>query len=566
MIQLRPYQEEAVASIYAHLRERDDNPCVVIPTGGGKTPVLASVCRDAVELWDGRVLVIAHVKELLEQAVDKIRRMAPGLGSQVGVYSAGLRRRDSDHRIIVAGIQSVYRHACDLGPFDLILIDEAHMIPPDGEGMYRAFLADARVVNPSVRLIGLTATPYRMRSGPICAQDHLLHHVCYEVGIRELIARGYLAPLTTRGGRRQIDASTLRVRAGEFVASEAEAAMDGDDMVASVCEEIAEASADRRSVLIFCVGVRHARHVARVLGSITQSEVGAVFADTPAEERRDILSRFRDGSIRYLVNVDVLTTGFDAPGIDCIALVRPTLSPGLYYQMVGRGFRTHPDKSDCLVLDFGGNVVRHGPVDTLSARASRPAPSEGDAPAKECPDCRVIVAAGFARCPNCGHQFPPPKHRPLESKASRAGILSGEVATETIEVLGVEYSVHRKRGAPDDAPRSLRVEYKIGFHRYQSEWVCFEHAGFARTKAEAWWRERSNAPVPSTATDAEVLANAGALCSTRTITIRAVSGERYERIVAHGLGTKPDWREPGWDEVTEGFVYAGAWDDDELPF
>ncbi len=198
MLTLRPYQREAVEAVYRHLRERDDHPCVVLPTASGKTLVLGQICRDGVERWGGRVLVLAHVKELLEQAVEKLHAMAPDLWMKVGVYSAGLGSRDTEHPIIVAGIQSVYQRAGELDAFDLILVDECHMLPPNGEGMYRTFLADARVVNPNVRLVGLTATPYRMTSGMICGPENLLNEVCYEAGVRELIVQGYLSPLRTK--------------------------------------------------------------------------------------------------------------------------------------------------------------------------------------------------------------------------------------------------------------------------------------------------------------------------------------------------------------------------------
>ena len=147
MITLRPYQEAAKAAVYEHLRTRDDNPCVVIPTAGGKTPIMASICKDAVGPWNGRVLILAHVKELLEQATEKLNVICPEV--KFGVYSAGLKRRDTEHSVIIAGIQSVYKRACELDAFDLIIIDEAHMIPPDGEGMYQQFLADAKVINPA---------------------------------------------------------------------------------------------------------------------------------------------------------------------------------------------------------------------------------------------------------------------------------------------------------------------------------------------------------------------------------------------------------------------------------
>ena len=384
MLKLRSYQEEAVGAIYRHLRERDDNPCVVIPTGGGKTPVMATVCRDAVGTWSGRVLILAHVRELLEQAVEKLKIVAPEMWLKTGIYSAGLKCRDTEHPIIVAGIQSVYRRACELDAFDLVIIDEAHMIPPDGDGMYRSFLEDARSVNPNVRVIGLTATPFRMKSGTICEPDNVLNHVCYEIGVKELIVQGYLCPLVTKGTREVIDTSGLHVRAGEFVASEAEDLMDTDELVESACREIVEYTQERRSVLVFTSGVRHGEHVAEVLRQISGDEVETVFGVTAGDERDRALTSFKNGTLKYLVNVNVLTMGFDAPNIDCIAMVRPTLSPGLYYQMVGRGFRPHDGKDSCLVLDFGGNVLRHGPVDAIRIHRVNHR-GNGEAPAKQCP-------------------------------------------------------------------------------------------------------------------------------------------------------------------------------------
>jgi len=564
MLELRPYQHEAVEAVYRHLREREDNPCVVIPTGGGKTPVMATVCRDAVGRWGGRVLILAHVKELLEQAREKIRMVAPEMWMQTGIYSAGLKSRDTEHPIIIAGIQSVYRRACDLDAFDLVIIDEAHMIPPDGDGMYRTFLVEARTVNPHLRVIGLTATPFRMKSGMICESENVLNHVCYEIGVKELILQGFLCPLISKGSRETIDTSGLHVRAGEFVAGEAEDLMDTDVRVESACGEIVERTEERRSVLIFATGVRHGQHLAEVLRRKSGEDVGMVFGETAGGERDQVLAGFKAGALKYLVNVNVLTMGFDAPNIDCIVMVRPTLSPGLYYQMVGRGFRPHEGKENCLVLDFGGNVLRHGPVDAIRIGTAGHR-GNGDAPAKECPECRSLIAAGYAVCPDCGYEFPPRERRNHEATASTEGILSGEVTTAEYPVRGVRYSVHHKRGAPDDAPKTLRVDYQIGFHHCQSEWVCFEHTGWAHHKAVSWWRRRSNAPVPESAAEAEALANDGALCETRAITVRSVVGEEYPRIIGYALGEKPSWREPGMDEEAGEEAYAYAAEGD-VPF
>ncbi len=536
MLHLRPYQEDAKAAVYEHLRTRDDNPCVVIPTAGGKTPVMASICKDAVGQWNGRVLILAHVKELLEQAADKLQRICPEV--QFGVYSAGLKRRDTANRVIIAGIQSVYRRACELDSFDLVVIDEAHMIPLDGDGMYRQFLADARVVNPNLRIVGFTATPFRMKTGTICTPDGFLNHVCYEIGVRELIRDGFLCPLVTKAGKTKIDTSGLHVRGGEFVAGEVEDLMDQEDLVRAACAEIIEQTVQRRACLVFASGVKHGEHVVDVLTNKHGVECGFVTGETPIAERDELLGRFRAGGLKYLVNVNVLTTGFDAPNIDCVALVRPTLSPGLYYQMVGRGFRLHAGKQDCLVLDFGGNVLRHGPVDQINVKPVGGA--GGEAPAKECPECQAVIAAGYAICPQCGYEFPPPERRKHEAKATEAGILSGQVTTTKYTVQDAFYSVHVKRGAAEGDPNTMRVDYKVGWHDHKSEWVCFEHTGYARQKAVAWWRRRSPDPVPESADRAVELCQNGALATTQSITIRSVTGDKYERIIDYEIGPLPE--------------------------
>jgi DNA repair protein RadD len=536
MIQLRPYQQACMDAVYEHLRIHNDNPCAVVPTAGGKTPIMASICKDAVGLWQGRVLILAHVKELLGQTADKLRLVCPEL--KFGIYSAGLKRRDTDHSVIVAGIQSVYRRACELDAFDLVMVDEAHLIPLEGDGMYRQFLADAKVINPAVRIIGFTATPFRLKSGPICTPDGFLNHICYEVGVRELIRDGFLCPLVSKAGKSKADVTGLHVRGGEFVADEVEDLMDQDSLVQAACAEIAQHASARNACLIFASGVKHGRHIVKMLDAEHGIECGFVCGETPDVERDATLARFKAGDLKYLCNVNVLTTGFDAPHIDCVALVRPTMSPGLYYQMVGRGFRLHPSKHDCLVLDFGSNVLRHGPVDQIKVTTFDR--GNGQAPAKECPECQALIAAGFATCPQCGYEFPPPKRTKHEAKASEASILSGEVTTTKYTVRSVLYSVHTKRGARDGDPKTLRVDYQVGWHDFKSEWVCLEHDGYARSKAVAWWRRRSPDPIPNSAERAVEIAEGGGLAPTQSITVRAVAGEPYERIIDYELGALPE--------------------------
>ncbi|MDA0260922.1 MAG: DEAD/DEAH box helicase family protein [Proteobacteria bacterium] len=552
---LRPYQEAAVHAVYDHLRTRDDNPCVVIPTGGGKTPVIGTICRDAVQHWGGRVLVLAHVQELLTQAADKLSQVCPEL--KYGIYSAGLKQRDTDSPVIIAGIQSVFNKACDLGPFNLILIDEAHMLPPDGEGRYRQFLTDARVVNPQVRLVGLTATPFRLKSGMICAPENLLNHISYEIGIKELIVDGYLSPLVTKSGITTCDTSALHVRGGEFVAGEVEQLMDDDERVKSACREIVEYTRDRRATLIFASGVHHGRHICQVLADEYQIDCGFVTGETPTKQRDQLLEQFVNGDLKYLCNVNVLTTGFDAPHIDCVALLRPTMSPGLFYQMVGRGFRLHPHKQNCLVLDFGGNVLRHGPVDQIQVVTRNREPGDRSPPAKLCPECHTLIAVGYGICPECRYEFPPPDRKKHEAEATAAGILSDEISDMEYEVRDVTYAVHIKRNAPPGAPQSMRVTYRLGLDHWQSEFICFEHGGYAQKKAEQWWSERSPDPVPDTAERAVELADAGALAIPEKVTVRNITGEKYDRIIAYQL--------PPFVAAKEAIPPA-LFDTDEVPF
>lgn len=320
-MELRPYQQAAVNAVYQHLRERNDNPCVVLPTGTGKSVVIAQIVTDAVKLWGGRVLVLAHVKELLEQNSAKVAALCPDI--PVGLFSAGLKSRDTREPVIVAGIQSVYNKACDLGSFDLIIVDEAHLIPQDGDGMYRTFLEDMLVVNPNVRLIGMTATPFRLKGGLICKPENLLNHICYEAGLKEMIAQGYLSPLVSRAGRAEAKLDDLHIRGGEFIADEAAAAMDQHELVMAACREIIDLTRDRKSVLIFCASVEHCNHVAAAISSISGNECAIVTGNTSTVERAEILTRFRGEQVpddffsfkqplKFLANVNVLTTGFDA--------------------------------------------------------------------------------------------------------------------------------------------------------------------------------------------------------------------------------------------------------------
>lgn len=920
-MQLRPYQQAAVDAVYEHLRSKETNPCVVLPTGTGKSLVLAQIAKDSVEKWNGRVLILAHVKELLEQNADKIRKLCPEL--KIGIYSAGLRSRDTTEQVIVAGIQSVYNKACELDAFDLVIVDECfpagtlidtprgqipiedlyvgqpvrhalgvgnieaissrpafeimklelsngksiectpnhpfftesgwckasalavgtclfsredvsrlrerfsseylvrseretgqmpngngleaqkilfprvpvngtpsaagkqgsgksvheletesknsrenvpvlrqgisssllpsatdvgigmefatvlfnillqesresnvsagscgknvrdaesnrsptidsrrewedvefstgtagadsergngipnlnnsatascgsiallqtgcgnsispsgnttgwrepfckentqnrqtdsgmaggirvvgithiklksprtvynlqvaghpsfyadgvlvhncHLIAPEGDGMYRTFLADMKVINPHVRVIGLTATPFRLKGGLICKPENILNEICYEAGLKEMIQQGYLSPLISRAGRAEANLANLHIRGGEFISDEVAAAMDNDALVTSACREIVELTRDRKSVLIFTASVDHCKHVAEKIQAFSGNECALVTGDTSPAERAEIIARFKGEFIpadlfgtpkpplKFLANVNVLTTGFDAPNTDCVVMLRPTNSPGLLIQCAGRGTRLSPEtgKTNCLFLDYGGNILRHGPLDMIKVK--EPGSGKGgDAPAKKCPQCLALIHAGYTACPECGYVFPPKENNDkMTQTASSAGVISGQVDYTDYEVLDVYYCVHEKRGADPDAPQTMRVDYQVGFNEFKSEWVCPEHTGYARSKFEKWWHERAalGCPMPRSAREAVSLANEGLLAAPESITVKTIAGERFERVTGFRLKERPIMREPGEDlEPGETWTSYTPPDDldDDIPF
>ncbi|MCC6358083.1 MAG: DEAD/DEAH box helicase family protein [Phycisphaerales bacterium] len=543
---LRYYQSDAKAAIYAYLRDRDGNPCCVIPTGGGKTPLMASICHDAVVAWQSRVMIVSHSKELIEQTRDKLVQVDAQL--PVGIYSAGLGARDTRYPVTVAGIQSVYKRGEEFGAKDLLIVDEAHMIPFDDDGMYRQLIATMLVVNPKLRIIGLTATAYRMKGGLICGPENVLNEICYEVGVRELIAGGFLSPLRTKRAAATASMEGVHVRGGEFVAAEVEERFG--DVVTDAVAEIARLTKDRKSVLIFAAGVKHGQRVTDLLAKAQPRPVE--FIDAATLHREAIIERFKSGATPYLVNVNVLTTGFDATNVDCVAILRATMSPGLWVQMVGRGSRVHPGKVDCLVLDFGGNAERHGPIDEVHKRqvAKSLGKGSGAAVMKKCPSCNELVAGGFEVCPDCGYVFGDrggERDRHADT-ASDKEIVGGVPVRERYELdysgnaPPVTYELWRKRG-DENAPPTLRVSYWVNLKDRFSEWICFGHApgSFPRRKAEEWWRDRSNDPCPASTEDAMQLVDS--LSMPIAITVETKPGDKWPRVVGYEL-SKPD-PEPG---------------------
>ena len=564
--QPRYYQTAANNAAWDFLNNKAGNPLIVLPTGAGKSLVIAMLVEQAIE-FGCRVVVLQHRKELIQQNAEKIQILLPKI--KIGIFSAGLKSKQIEEDVICAGIQSVYRKAYSLGRRELILIDEAHLTSDDDDTMYGQFLADIKVGNPTQRVIGLTATPFRTGTGPLCGRNRLFQRICHESFTGDLIREGYLCEITNRPATATIDTSGIKLRGGEFIEQDAQRAFDTSDNVSAACVEIVAKCHDRHSVLVFSAGVGHAEHIVATLNNITTDAVGLITGETFPMERSATLADFKAGRLRWLVNCDVLTTGFDAPCIDAICVLRATMSPGLFAQIVGRGLRKHETKNDCLVLDFGENIKRHGSLDDrnygragVAAGMSRSESAENNGRGKECPNCGLDVAARSAECGDCGFVFPV-KH---EATADTESEITGKALPRTLQVTRVTWAKHVKRGGGDALP-TLRIDYDCtqgeGFMKETiSEWVCIEHTGYAQTKAGLWWEARSKTYCPQTVAEAITMLYANVCRHPATITTE-MDG-KYFRIKSVEFTTdkpEPIELDPDASAVR---VFSGF--DDDVPF
>ncbi|HCM1499434.1 TPA: DEAD/DEAH box helicase [Vibrio parahaemolyticus] len=358
MYTLRPYQTDSVKAVIHYFRKHSTPAVIVLPTGAGKSLVIAELAR----LAKGRVLVLAHVKELVEQNHAKYE----GYGLKGAIFSAGLGRKETDQQVVFASVQSVVRNLDSFkNQFSLLVIDECHRVPDDKNSSYQKVITHLRELNPGIKVLGLTATPYRLGMGWIyqyhtrgqvrTEESRFFRDCIFELPIRYLLDENFLTPA------RMMDAPVLSydfsqlkpANTGRYKEAEMDMVIDkAKRATPQIVEQIIQYARERKGVMIFAATVRHAQEIH---GLLPEGETAIVIGDTPTPERDAIIQAFKNREIKYLVNVSVLTTGFDAPHVDLIAILRPTESVSLYQQIVGRGLRLSEGKNECLVLDYAGN-------------------------------------------------------------------------------------------------------------------------------------------------------------------------------------------------------------------
>jgi len=506
---LRYYQREAIDAVFEYWRTEPGNPLIDLATGTGKSACAATLIIELLAGWgDMRIVSITHVAELIEQNYQELVGMWPF--APAGIYSAGLSRRDHHAQVLFAGIQTVHGKAAQIGHVDVLLVDEAHLIPASAETMYGRFIAAMRDINPDLKIVGLTATPYRLDSGRLDeGEDRLFDETVYTYGIAQGIADGYLAPITSKAMETAFDLKGVGTLGGDYKQNALQAAVDKSDVTEALVREIVAKGRDRRSWLVFGSGVDHALHIRdeiRNHGITAETITG----ETPKDERRRIIAAFKAYEIRALTNNSVLTTGFNHRGVDLLACARPTQSVSLYVQMIGRGTRTVCDvshetaeerraaiaaseKPNCLVLDFAKLAYTHGPVDMVGPE--KPGKGNGEAPVKVCPDCNELIHISVMKCTSCGYDFPPSEEIKLTATSGGAPIISTELDMWRT-VTRRSFAEHPgKEGKPD----SVKTTFMVGMLAVNN-WLCPGHTGFAKHKADRFWRDHGGqVPFPANA-------------------------------------------------------------------
>jgi DNA repair protein RadD len=597
-LNLRDYQQESLDKLFQWLGKNAGDPCIDLPTGSGKSVVIAGFCLKLAAAGK-RVLVLCRQKELVQQNAERLEQLAGGSLS-VGVYCAGLGRKDKTQDVIFATVQSVTKSIHDLLPINAVLVDECHQIPAKTDSQYGYVISEVRKYQKKARLIGLTASPYRTSSGLVYGDGKIFTDCAHAVPLQKMLDDGYITPWIFPDALTQVDVSNVSIRGTDYDIEELSDAFI--QKVEDNAREIVSHCNGRKRVLVFATSIAHATALQRLLAA-SGAHVSMITGTDTHRNRDATLAAFKGNSSRqmFLINVGVLTTGFDAPNVDCVTICRATKSAGLFYQILGRGMRLAEGKDDFLVLDFGGNFEEHGDPRELNFGRTKE-----DEKRTECPSCKHLALAEDARCSHCGHVLnrkPCPQcmaQVPLDlrkcdnkldksnlfsevcefdftAKRCRAEQADGSICLQIVadeddicpaclkererriqEGKTLKLTAHRAdmnkwvrvketffafhRPKDENKNPTLRVTYKLDIDsledaedtwvpRQVMEWVCIEHEGFAKSKADKWWEKFSAYDHPASIAEAMEIIHGGGVREPFMVLVQ--DDGKWKRIVAH---------------------------------
>lgn len=508
---LRWYQEEAVQAIYHYFMSNNGYPVIGLPTGSGKTAIPNVFIQRVMQEWPNqKFMIISHVKELIDQAYKNMLVVWPH--APVGIYSAGMGRKDFVHPIIFASIQSAVRQSMKFGHRDIIFIDEVHMVNQEENSMYQSFLAVMKLINPKVKFIGLSATLYRMGQGMII-DNGLFTDVIYDMtnmeGFNRLLAEGYLLPLIPLRTKTKLNLEGVGIAKGDFIVSQLEKNIDINDVTFEALREAVEAGHNRKSWLIFASGIDHSEHIANMLIQFGINCI-SVHSKQNKEHNDKAIKLFKLNELQALSSFSKLTTGFDHPNIDLIIDLRPTLSIPLHVQKYGRGTRPvwmpgfdlntiegrfasikASPKQNCLALDFGRNTQRLGFInDPVLPR--KKGEGNGEVPVKLCDHCGAFNHIKVKFCTNCNTEFS------FEIKITKTSGTQELIKSDlpVIEEFTVEKAYYQKHEKFGKQPM-LKVTYQSGLRQF-TKYLFPQLTGLPRHNFHTWWRQRTQVPPPAT--------------------------------------------------------------------
>lgn len=497
MISLRPYQQEGLTAIWNYFQDGGKgNPCIAWPTGTGKSILPAIFISEVMKIYPTqKFLLVTHVSELLKQNAEVLTSVWPNC--PLGFYSAGLKQKNAYQSIVFAGIQSAIKNPSIFGHRDLIFIDEAHLISTDDASMYLTFLATMKLINPHVKIIGMTATPFRMGQGMITDGGlftEIVHDLCSMENFNKLIAEGYLAPLVPLRTHISLDVSNVGFTKGEYIQSQLQHAVDVAEVTFESVKELVAAGKDRKAWLIFSSGIEHGEHISNMLEQFG-IDGACVHSKNTSEFNDKAIRAFKNGELRYIVNYGKLTTGFNYPAIDLIGMLRPTLSVPLWVQMLGRGTRPAEGKLNCLVLDFAKNTPRLGCINDPIIPKKKGS-GNGEIPVKLCNACGVYHHIKAKICMSCGAEFS--FEIKITKNAGHHELIKSDLPI--VETFDVDRVIYQKIAKEGKIPY-IRSTYYCGLRAF-TENIFPEHPkSLTRHKFHEWWKQRHRSLPPSTVDD-----------------------------------------------------------------
>lgn len=526
---MRPrfYQSEAGDKLVDTLYNVEGaNPLVAMPTGTGKSVTIAYALKRLLSEVSGSTFLVAtRSQELVEQDSKTLERYWPT--APYGQYSASLGVKQLGMPITIGNVQSMYRNPKKFGKISGLIVDEAQDVSPKEDTMFTNLIDGLRETNPKMFVAGFTATPFRLGSGML-EDGPTFNQTCYDVTGRKAFVKfldmGYLCPLIPKKTSFEFDISKVRMTAGDLDKKQLQEAVNVDELTMAAIEESLQVAHDRNHWMVFCAGIEHVEAVTAMLQSFGETAV-AIHSKLTKDERRERILAFREGRVRMIVNDGILTTGVDFPHVDCIVLLRPTSSPGLHVQILGRGTRCDYDtsgfdlndprqlaawfdfleeqanrlariesslKHNCLVLDFSGNTLRCGPINDPRIPVKKKK-GNGEIPVKLCPKCDTYVHAAVRFCDGlkwngekCNHEFE--FETKLEQTAATAEVIARDDAPPEMHWFKVDRVEYEPQNKPYSPPQ-MRVLYYSGFRRF-SEIISIEHQNYAGKVARDWWRTR----------------------------------------------------------------------------